>query len=427
MDSSIFLLPNGLRVLSINVPHTASTKVCLYANVGSRYEEPEVQGVSHFLEHMIFKGTKTRTGDDLNKEVDYWGSDINAFTSKDTTGYWIRGLTERTESFFEILSDILTNSTFPEDEMEKERLVIQQERIMGLDDIYDVQFECVNETMFPDQPVGRPIIGTEESINRITRQDLLNHLHKFYTGSNMVLGVVGKVDHEQIHEWASQYFGHIEHGTRNHYEPSVLHTDFGSCRPEFEQSLLFISWPSVGPRAPKQERNANNLLTTVISDGMSSPLVTEIRERRGLAYSVSMYYVTNDDLGFTCITSSTTEDKLDTLISAAVEVLQGILLLPQQEFSLLLERAKNQKKVEAISLFERPTSLLDFQRESLHYDGFLTPLADELAGIEAVAVDQVRSCLSAILAKTPSTVITGPGGDSKHYEHLLQELKTLNV
>lgn len=410
MDYQLHTLQNGLRVLTINMPHTASVSVAVYTAIGSRYEPAEKQGISHFLEHMIFKGTPTRTSDQLNKEIDYYGSDVNAWTGKDRTSYFLRGMADRTESFIEILSDILQNSTFPADEMEKERQVILQEMLMGRDEVNRCTHHLNDKTIFAGQALGREIIGTEETVNGITRDDLVDYLNNHYTASNMVLGVVGKLDHAQILEWATKYFGDVPAGEPNKYEQAKFHPGFASGHEEFDQSTIFMTWEASGPH--DATRFADLLAISILSDGMSSPLYTEIREKRGLAYSIYSFLHFEEDVGLMYLGSSTTPDKFNELISVT---LQEISKLADDINEYDFERAKNQTRVAITSKFEKLLALLDYQAENVFIYGKPALMADLNSRIDAVTIDDCKQAIKRLMSKDPAMCITGPGGDRELY------------
>lgn len=414
MDYQLNTLKNGLRVLTINMPHTASVAVSVYTGIGSRYESPEKQGISHFLEHMIFKGTPTRTYDDINKEIEYYGSETNAWTGKDRTCYYIRGLADRTESFIEILSDILKNSIFPEEEIEKERQVILQEMLMHRDSVSRCAHQLNDKMMFKNQALGREIIGTEETVNGITRDDLVEHLKKHYTGANMVLGVVGNLDHTKIIEWANQYFGDVATGDVNKYEQAQFIPGFASGHPEFDQSSMFLTWQASSPL--DETRFADLLAISILGDGMSSPLYTEIREKRGLVYSIYSFLHFEEDIGLMYIGASTSPENFSELIDVTM---QEVNKLGDNISTHDFERAKNQIKVAMISKFEKLLPLLEYQAENIFIYGKPALMADILKYVDAVTIDDCKQAIKRMMSKTPSMTITGPGGDSKFYDQLI--------
>jgi predicted Zn-dependent peptidase len=414
MDYQLNTLKNGLRVLSINMPHTASVSVAVYTAIGSRYETLEKQGISHFLEHMIFKGTPTRTYDDINKEVDYYGSEVNAWTGKDRTSYYIKGMAERAESFMDILSDILKNSTFPEDEVEKERQVILKEMLMDRDEVYRCVHQLNDRTMFTEQALGREIIGTEKTVNGITRDDLVSYLKDHYTGANMMLGVVGKLDHAQILEWAEKYFGDIPTGEVNKYEAAQFEPGFAVGHTEFDQSTVFMTWQGSHPH--DITRFADNLAISILGDGMSSPLYTELREKRGLVYSISSFLHFEEDIGLIYIGASSTPDNFEEMIDVTkAEISKLAEHINEHDF----QRAKNQIKVAMISKFEKLLGLMDYQAENVFIYGKPTTMAGLMEYIEAVTIDDCKQAFKRIMARTPSMVMTGPGGDEKFYKQLI--------
>lgn len=420
MDSRTSRLKNGLRVVSIKLPHVESVTVAAFVNVGSRFETPELNGISHYLEHMAFKGTPTRTGEQIDSEIEFLGADINASTSKDRTAYYVSGLAENTETFVDLISDILSNSTFPEEEIERERSVILQEITAGRDSRNRMAHHLHDGTQYPNQALGRPIIGTPENVKSFKREDLIAYMKRYYTASNMIVGIVGKVDHDEALKLIEQYFGGFEEGTMNQYTSAEYTGGYAHDDLPFEQSTLMLSFPCANSLAP--EHYAEAVAACVLGDGMSSPLFSEVRNKRGLVYSINAFTYLDEDHGSFYIGAGTTPENFQEVLDVTVD---EMLKLTDHVSERDLQRAKNQIRVHLIRGQERGFGLLQNVVENLFVYGYHPELSDTLAKIEAVTIDDVKATFKRILSRKPTLTITGPGGNQHYYERIVAKLDHL--
>lgn len=420
LDSRITTLDNGLRVVSINLPHVASVTAATFVNVGSRFESEELGGISHFLEHMAFKGTTTRSCEQILSDVEFLGAEVNAYTSKDRTAYYISGLAENTEFFLDMISDVLKNSTFPPEEIERERGAILQEIISYKDSIRNETREAHDLVMFPDQPLGRPILGTPENVKSFTQAQLQAYMTKHYTASNMIVGVVGRVDHDQIAAYAQKYFGDIERGETNVHSTAEYHGGFNATDGGFEQSMILMSWPSAD--AHDMNRYADAVLASVLGDGMSSPLFTEVREKRGLVYSIYSFTYIDTDNGAFYVGAGSTPENFDELFSLTIDELKKACdQISERDF----QRAKNQLRVAAMRSREKSFGLLTDVVENHFVYGRSPDLEEILTNFEAVTLDDVKAAMRRILSHKPTLTMSGPGGDEKYYTRLVERVQSV--
>lgn len=417
LDYRVTTLSNGLRAVSINLPHVESVTVAAFVNVGSRNETPELNGISHYLEHMAFKGTTSRTAHELLCELEFLGADVNAFTSKDRTAYYVTGLKDNVDTFVELIADVLKNSTFPEDEIERERDVIQQEILMGRDSNARMAYELHDKVLYGEHALARPIIGSPENVAAFKRDDLIAYMNQFYTGSNMIVGIVGNIDHDVALELIEQQFGSIAQGTPNVTErPTQTAGYAGQDRPS-EQSIVLLSFPAADSVDPLHYAEA--VASAVLSDGMSSPLFNEVREVRGLAYSVTSFTDMLDNTGSFYLKSATTADNLEELLPVMIEEMQK---LTNHVKAVDLQRAKNQIRVNLTRGQEKSFGLLNNVIENLFTYGRHPSMQELIEKVNAVTTDDVQAVFERWLASTPSLTISGPGHTERLYDLVRHKL-----
>ena len=404
MTGKVTTLANGIRVLSLPLPHMESVLLAAFVNVGSRNEAPELNGISHYLEHMAFKGTTTKDCFQIISEMEIMGSDVNAYTSSDRTCYHVSGRKQDLPKFAELIGDIMLNSTFPEDEVEKERGVILQEYNRSLDNPGHVNYHLYNGLAFPDQAVGRKTLGEPHNIKSFTRQDFINYQQKYYTGENMIVGVVGNFDEAEMLALVEKNFGALPRGTANTVDPVTYVGGGEAFEASFTQSQVILAFPMRG--ALDDGHFADVVAASVIGDGMSSPLFTEIREKRGLVYSVSAGCSIQDNIGTMLINAGTTPDKLDEFLRVTCEVLkQHTTAINPQD----LTRAKNQLAVGTMRRAERPMRYMEGFVEDLFIYGEQKPLADTVDKIMAVTEQEVMDAVKRMIEQVPTLALTGAG------------------
>lgn len=280
--------PNGLRLVTVPMEHTKSVTVLVMVATGSRYETKEINGISHFLEHMMFKGTTKRPGSlDISQELDSLGAEYNAFTSKEYTGYYVKCAAEKIDTALDVISDIFQNSKFDEKEMDKERGPIKEEINMYLDHPPRRVAEIFETLMYGDQPLGWDIAGDKKTINRIQRDELMDYFNTHYFDKNTVIAVAGNVSTDEVKKKISKYFDNIREGKRT--EPLAANEDQKEPRLTVEhkktdQTHINLGFRSYSRFHPKYE--VSEILAIILGGGMSSRLFVEVREKLGLAYRV---------------------------------------------------------------------------------------------------------------------------------------------
>ena len=336
------VLKNGLRVVSSTMPHTRSVSVGLYVAAGSRYEHDEIAGVSHFLEHMLFKGTTRRpTAQEISEEIEGVGGIMNAATDKELTVYWAKVGHQHFERCLDVLADALLESTMDPAEIEKERQVIIEELAMTEDSPGDIAALLIDDVLWPEQPLGRDVGGSPSSVSAITREQIISFVGRHYTPANTVLAVGGNVTHDEVVRLADRLLGGWASSEAGPWYPAVEKPSpkVALKAKKTEQAHVCIGLP--GFSAVHPDRYALDLMNTVLGEGMSSRLFVEIREKLALAYDVSSYVAHFQDAGALVVSAGVDPKRIDPTITAILgelaKVRQG---LPEVEIRKAKELIK---------------------------------------------------------------------------------------
>ena len=337
------ILDNGLRVVTGELPHTHSASVSIFVGAGSRYEGDERAGVSHFLEHMLFKGTERRpTPREVSAEIEGIGGLMNAATDKELTVYWVKVGDQHFEHALEVLADNLLHSRFEPREIEKERQVIVEELDMTEDSPADLVGLLIDEVLWPDQPLGRDAGGSRASVKALERPDLLEYLQGQYVPENAVLAVAGNVTHDAVVRSASKHLGNWARSTFGTWQPAINGQTAPRVRvrqKKTEQAHVCLGLPGYGGDHP--DRFALDVLNTVLGDGMSSRLFEEIRERRALAYDVHSYVERFADTGSLVVAASVEPRKAVETVEVILQELDGLKKpVPEAELTKAREYMK---------------------------------------------------------------------------------------
>lgn len=315
---------NGLRIVSEHIPHVRSIAVGIWVQAGSRYELPEENGLTHFIEHMLFKGTTTRTAKQIAEEFDRIGGNINAFTSKENTCYYAKVLDHHAKHAVEILADMFFNSLFDPNEIEKERQVVLEEIHMVEDTPDDIVHEYLWRAMYENNPLGSPILGTEETLNSFTKETILSYMEKHYIPENVVVSIAGNIPNGLI-EYIESLFGHFQ---RAKFQLPIVDTPkikniLTENFRETEQAHICYAYPGLSSKAD----NIYSLvvLNNILGGSMSSRLFQEIREDKGLAYSIYSYHSSYEDTGALAIYGGTSCNQLNELKSSISDTIRLIV------------------------------------------------------------------------------------------------------
>jgi predicted Zn-dependent peptidase len=313
---------NGVRIVLENIPTVRSVAIGVWIGTGSRDENPENNGISHFLEHMFFKGTTNRSAKEIAESFDSIGGQVNAFTSKEYTCYYAKVLDTHSQFALDVLADMFFNSTFIEEELNKERNVVLEEIKMYEDTPDDIVHDLLSRAVFEDHPLGYPILGTEETLNTFTGDTLKQYIHERYTPENVVISIAGNVSDAFIKE-VEKYFGAYQ-GAKNQKVDNIpaFHSNQISRKKETEQAHLCIGFE--GLKVGHEDIYSLITLNNILGGSMSSRLFQEVREQRGLAYSVFSYHSAYQDSGIVTVYGGTGAKQLNVLYETIQETLNKL-------------------------------------------------------------------------------------------------------
>lgn len=419
MTARTTTLPNGIKIVTDTIETVETVALGVWVKVGSRHETYEINGISHMLEHMNFRGTMRHTASEIAEKIEAVGGHLNAYTSREHTGYYARILKQDVSLAVDLLSDILQFSMFNVEELEREKTVVLQEISQTHDTPDDIIFDLFQETAFPSQPLGYPIIGRPDVIKSFTRQDLQNYIEDQYTASNMIVAAAGKIEHERFVELVSQQFTNI----KNMKPHDVIQCEYkgGDLRitRDLEQAHLVLGFPSV--RIGHEDYYATSLLATILGGGMSSRLFQEVREKRGLVYEIQAFINGFSDQGiFGIYASSNPQEAKDLLPVVCDELLTFPLTITQKE----LDRAKAQLKASMMMALESTTSRCEqLVQQTLVY-GRPLKTAEILNFIDRVDLERSKAIASSIFNQPITFAAIGPTKQLENYESLTRRLCT---
>lgn len=378
---------NGVRLITERMDHVRSVSVGVWLTRGSRHEPADHGGIAHFVEHMLFKGTETRTAEDIAQEVDSLGGHLDAFTSKEYCGYYIKVLDEHLPKALDVLSDLVLHPAFAADDVEREKKVILEEIKMVEDTPDDLVHELFTQSFWDGHPLGRPILGTPASVDGLTGELLRQYFDSTYTAGNLVVVAVGNVDHARLRELLLPTFGRLPSaasGVPGAPPASLAHAQVRTK--ELEQSHICLGTSSY-PQS-HADRYASYVLNTVLGGSMSSRLFQNVREKRGLAYAVFSNLTAYRDAGSLTIYAGCANDAVGELLDVVVEELRGMKQpTPADE----LRRAKDHLKGSLMLSLESTSSRMsNLARQEIYFDRQFS-LDETIEGIEQVtAVDLAR-------------------------------------
>jgi predicted Zn-dependent peptidase len=413
-------LPNGLRVATESMPHAHSIALAISVDVGARYEQSRENGLSHFLEHMAFKGTSTRNARAIAEAFDDVGASLNAYTSSEHTVYYARVLPKDLPQAVEILADILQHSTFSEEELERERNVILQEIAMHHDAPEDLVFDLFHEAVYPNQPVGRSILGTPELVELFSSDSLRRYMSKHYSPSRMVVSAAGAVDHGELAELVSKHFEYDKPGEVLKPEPAVYKGGDRRQSDDFEQMHLVLGLPGLSYNDP--DYYAAQVMATALGGGISSRLFQEVREHRGLAYNVYAFLSSYKDGGIFGMYAAASEKSAKELAPVLCD--EVLRMADSGISSAELERARNQHTAGLLMMRESVSSVAEWIGRHLLCYGEYRDTAALCAGYEKVNREDITRVLRRLVSAGDLTVTAlGPQKGLARYEQLNDRFK----
>ncbi len=414
------VLENGLRIITSTMPESRSVCLVILVGAGSCYESEEEAGISHFAEHLFFKGTHRRpTSKEISQDIEGIGGIMNAGTDKELTIFWCKVASPHFSMALDVLSDVLLNSRFDNKEIERERGVINEEIKMNLDLPQQRVHMLLDELLWPEQPLGREVIGYKETVSSIARKKLLDHVARRYLPNNTVLSIAGDIHHEEVlaqiaplfSKWAAGELvtGYVSNDNQTQARLRIDPRDI-------EQAHLCLAVHGFSRSHP--QRFAIDLLSTALGGGMSSRLFTEIRDRRGLAYDIQSYTEHFLDSGAFTVYAGVAPDKIETAVAA---VLDEISSIKQGITADELTRAKELSKGRLYLRLEdsRNVALWHGGQEILLRQ--ILSMDDVVAIVDAVTLDELRAVAEEVLTKRGlNLAITGPVKEEKALRQLLE-------
>ncbi len=411
-------LSNGFRIVTEHMPGLASASIGIWVTAGGRHETQEQNGIAHFLEHMAFKGTKRRTSLQIAEEIEDVGGYINAYTSREMTAYYARVLDEDTPLALDVIADILLNPTFDPGEIETERGVILQEIGQSLDTPDDVIFDWLQETAFPDQPMGRSILGPAERVRSFSQADLRGFVGQHYGPEQMILSAAGAVDHDEVVRQAEALFGGMSR--RDPYDLSPARFASGERREVkgLEQAHFALAFEA--PGYSHEDVYAAQVYASVLGGGMSSRLFQEAREKRGLCYTIFAQASAFAETGMLTIYAGTSAEQIGELAHVTLDELARV---GQDISKAEVDRARTQMKAGMLMGLESSSSRAERMARAIAIWGRVPSLDETIAKVDAVTQDRAQAFAQTLARKSnPVMALYGPVADAPALEGLKARL-----
>jgi predicted Zn-dependent peptidase len=410
-------LANGFRVATDRMDSVETTSLGVWAGVGTRNEPAEHNGVAHLLEHMAFKGTRRRSARDIVVEIEDVGGFLNAYTGREQTAYYAKVLADDMPLVVDILADILQNSIFDAEELSRERAVVLQEIGQAEDTPDDIIFDHFQETAYPDQAMGRPVLGRAEIVRDLPRDIVAGYMASRYRAGQMVLAASGQVDHDALVAMAEKLFSGLPGGAVPPTEGARYAGGDGRFARELEQVHLALGFHGVNYADPDYYVAA--VLSQLLGGGMSSRLFQEIREKRGLVYSIHSFTSSFADGGIFGIYAGTGEKEVAELLPVVCDELAK---LPGDLTEPEVKRAAAQLRAATLMSREKPSARCEQLASQLLIYGRPIPPAEAVARIDAVTIDDLARLARRLTQSAPTLTALGPIGQVMEYDALRQRL-----
>ncbi len=390
------VLPNGLAIVSEEMPHLRSVSIGIWVRTGSRHEAPEVNGISHFVEHMVFKGTGSRTAEQIAKTVDSIGGNLDAFTAKETISFNVKVLDEHLELAMDVLSDLVLNPTFHEDDITKERGVIIEEIKMDEDNPDYLVHEIFVQNFWKNHPLGRPILGTKDTVKKFQKKILFDYYGARFLPGNMIVSAAGNIRHEDLLKLVETRFGQMKPVANvvSDEPPKPQAKIVLKNKKSLEQVQICLGVPSYS--ISHKDRYSSFLLNTLLGGGMSSRLFQNVREKQGLVYSIFSELNPYRDTGMMTIYAGTSKDSAPKVVQSIVKEFRDLKNTAVSAEELL--RAKAQLKGSLmLSLESSMARMSNLARQEMYYERF-TGMNEIMEKVEAVTIEDVQRCAQEFFA-----------------------------
>ena len=381
------VLDNGLRLITESMPHVRSVSIGVWLTRGSRHESDQRSGIAHFVEHMLFKGTGSRSAEDIAQAIDSIGGQLDAFTAKEYASYYIKVLDDHLPLAVDLLSDIVMNPAFPDDEIVREKNVILEEIKMVEDTPDDLVHELFTQAFWQGHPLGRPILGSNETVESFTRETLDDYFRGVYVAPNLIVSAAGNIRHEDVRDRIAQAFSTVRRtAAANADVPPRVVPQVVVRAKELEQSHVCLGTTSYPQN--HDDRYVSYIMNTVLGGSMSSRLFQNVRERRGLAYAVFSGLSAYRDAGNITIYAGCSNKAVSELVDVCVEELRTMKASPVGDAEL--RRAKDHLKGSLMLSLENTASRMShLARQEIYFDRHFG-LDETLAGVERVTIEDVQ-------------------------------------
>lgn len=412
-------LPNGVRILTQPVPAVRTAAIGIFVGTGSRHETAGQSGAAHFLEHMAFKSTQNRTTDQLARQIDAVGGQMNAYTTKESTCFYARCLDTHLEQVIDLLCDMLFNSSFLPEEVDTERGVILEEIGMYKDAPEDLVAERLSAAVYKGHSLARPILGTKKTLDTMTGDWLRNYRREHYRPDRVVVSLAGSFSDAAVSELKNR-FSALSGAPSPAIRPAAYQSAITTRRKAIEQNHLIVAFPSLS--FLDEGRYAMHLMSSILGGGVSSRLFQEVREKRGLCYTVYSYIADHEDTGllglYTALSPDTERQALDTLCRVAADLAEHG---PEQEE---LDRAREQAKSNILMSLESTQSRMSHMGTAMLLHGKVSSIDEVIASYDAVTTDRVRALAQQVFAfDRASLSAVGKIGSAEDYRAALDTFK----
>lgn len=417
MSIQMTTLPNGLRVITDTVKEVDSVALGVWVDVGTRHEDMKDNGVAHMVEHMMFKGTPTRTTTQIVEQLEDVGGNVNAYTGREITAYHVHLLKEDMPLALDIMSDIMQHTNMPPEEIERERGVIIQEIGMNNDAPDDLVFDYYQEVAYPGQTLGAPILGNPDIISGMKRDVMMDYVRRFYTPGRLVVSAAGHVDHQDFVNRVGDLFSELPPDTPHQAKPAGYKGGEHREEKELEQAHLLLGFQGI----PRGDDNifAAVALSTIMGGGMSSRLFQEIREKRGLVYSIFAFHTSYQDDGQFAVYAGTGPEHLPELVPVVCdEILKFAGTVTEKE----LARAKAQMKANLVMGRESMMGRANQQAKNLIYSGKTLDIQEKIRKIDALTLKDISDMAKRIFLTDTTFAALGPLGTLESYDSIVRRL-----
>lgn len=403
MNYKISSLQNGLRIITSHIPSFETVSIGIWIKTGSGYENAQTNGISHFLEHMVFKGTKNYNALDISEKIEDVGGQSNAYTSREFTSFYAKMLKKDFEVALDILAEFITSPSFPIDEIKKEKEVVIQEIKQSIDTPDDIIFDYLQELCFPNQGIGRPILGYEENVKSFDKKDLEEYMNATYAADNIVVCATGNISHDDLVVAVEKRLSNLQEKSCFQAEIQNYVGGYKIEKREIEQVHVTLAFES--SKYDDERYYPTMILANILGGETSSRLFQEVREKRGLVYTISSFANSHTKSGMLGIYAGTTKNELKELLKITAK---EILKISKEKVSIKeLDRAKIQFKAGMLMALESSSSTAEILARQLLLFGKIIPINEMIEAIDKVTQEDILNVAKEIFSSEPTLVIIG--------------------